>query len=89
MNEEETAVEAQRVYGLEQQAQHAAEARIMACMDELHEDDEELMETVACAPFCGCYTCIVREIIDAAWPALYEIAHSPIVPKPEEGYQSA
>lgn len=77
--------EIHRIFGLEQQAQKAAEARIMACMDELHDDDGETMETVAVAPFCGCYTCIVREIIDAAWPALYEIAHSPLVLPPESG----
>jgi len=72
--------EYKRVVQLEQQAQRTAEARLMACMDEVYEDDYE--ETVASAPFCGCYTCIVREVIDAAWPSLYQIAHSPAVEAP-------
>jgi hypothetical protein len=26
-------------------------------------------------PYCGCDTCLVREVLDAAWPYLYRLAH--------------
>ena len=34
-------------------------------------------ETLSGFPFCGCDTCVVREVIDAAWPYLYRLAHHP------------
>lgn len=69
-------------------AQRAAERRLEAAflvMDaESVEDDEEfpaaVIEAAAaqlCAPFDGCPTCIVREVLDAAWPALSMLAARP------------
>lgn len=50
-------------------ATDAAEARIDECFSSL--DDENLSsEYVMAAPFCGCTRCVVREILDAAWPYL-------------------
>ena len=61
------------MHDLEKKAQEAAEKRLEHCMDELY--DESLVDSCECsAPFCGCSTCLVREIIDAAWPYLKELA---------------
>jgi hypothetical protein len=57
---------------IEVNAQKAAEARLFDCMEGVF--DEEMGES-AIGPFCGCNTCIVREVIDAAWPWLYQLAH--------------
>jgi hypothetical protein len=66
-------------YGLE--AQKAAELHLAACNESLWggEDSEALErgewpETPASAPFCGCDTCIVREVLHAAWPLLLQAA---------------
>lgn len=67
-------------YELEQAAQKAAEERLNAAYERLwseedgeapHEDSPEWDEV---GPFCGCDTCIVREVLDAAWPYLKELA---------------
>lgn len=50
-------------------AQQVAEAHLAACWEaeELAEDDPSA-DTPACAPFDGCPTCEVREVLYAAWP---------------------
>ena len=50
----------------------------------LNDEDEELAaKTVLAAPYCGCETCAVREVLHAAWPYLYALAHDPSTPVPE------
>lgn len=63
---------AERDYGAE--AQKVAEAHIMACWD-WYQDDETVDghpqgDDPASAPFDGCPTCEVREILYAAWPLI-------------------
>ena len=68
------------IEGLEHSAQKAAEtvlARAWEFLDE--ENDGEMLD----APFCGCDTCVVREVVMAAWPYLYRLAHHPDTPEPE------
>lgn len=61
---------------LEQQAQEAGERRLAYCSAVLfgEENDEEMPEELAgeqiAAPYCGCDTCVVREVLDAAWQVL-------------------
>jgi hypothetical protein len=66
---------------LERKAQEAGEARLAYCQEMLYEDDHpdepirppgEFEEP--CGPYCGCETCIVREVLDAAWPFMLEMA---------------
>ncbi len=59
-----------------QQAQAAAEKRLAYCNAlEWDSDDMEGIEvSEPCAPYCGCDTCVVREILDAAWPFLLQAA---------------
>lgn len=68
-------------FELEQAAQRAAEMRLAAASDMLFHDEEGEPDGLdhpewdeVSAPFCGCDTCIVREIIDAAWPYLRQLA---------------
>lgn len=55
-------------WGLE--AHRAAEAHLEACwealMDETEGGDGDWPDVAA--PFCGCHTCEVREVLHAAWP---------------------
>lgn len=51
--------------------QEAGEVRLEACQDELFDEGE----SVSVAPYCGCNTCQVREIIDAAITELLEIVN--------------
>lgn len=44
--------------------QGVAEAHLELCF-RAEEDDECV--SPACAPFCGCLTCIVREVLFASW----------------------
>lgn len=67
------------LWRLSQNAQRAAEARLLDCMDGI--DDEDAGDS-AVAAFCGCDTCIVREVLDAAWPWLFEAARHPDVIPP-------
>lgn len=53
-------------------AQRAAEERLELAYAILNEDideDSELADQLA-GPFCGCMTCEVREVLDAAYPHL-------------------
>lgn len=67
---------AMRDYGLE--AQQAAEQRLEACWEAL--DQEGVVDSPECAPFCGCRTCEIREVLDAAWPLLMEAARAELTP---------
>lgn len=49
-------------------AQRAAEERLEAAYMAL--DDEEVEVPELAAEFCGCWTCEVREVLDAAYPHL-------------------
>jgi hypothetical protein len=68
------------------EAQRAAERRLYVADDLLWSDEQGLEgpdeddETVGA--YCGCYTCMVREALDAAWPYLYRLAHEPDTPVP-------
>ncbi len=57
---------------LEQAAQRAAEARLAAATDALFDESDAFVDLAG--PYCGCDTCVVREVIDAAWPYLKELA---------------
>lgn len=68
---------------LEKRAQRAAEHRFDMAMDSVYSEDDDVYDNLELAgPFCGCTTCIVREILDAAWPHLYEMAHHPATQPP-------
>lgn len=66
---------------LELKAQEVAEQRLVDATESMWEDlDEEYVAKNAhnlAGWFCGCDTCIVREVLDAAWPYLYQLAHHP------------
>jgi hypothetical protein len=55
-------------------AQRAAETHLEECYAFLNDEDgcEEPDELLA--PFCGCFTCQVRETLVAAWPHLRALA---------------
>lgn len=63
---------------LERKAQEAAEERLSYCQSTLYEDEAEVPAPgegqEPSAPFCGCDTCVVREVLDAAWPHMLELA---------------
>jgi hypothetical protein len=63
-------------YGLE--AQRAAEEHLAACWEFFNGDYEGVAEDPASAPFCGCPTCEVREVLYAAWPLLQREAQDEI-----------
>jgi len=64
-----------RLDALADKAGVAALDRIERAYHELmNEDDYEGPGSPPCAPFCGCMTCMVREILDAAYPYLREAA---------------
>ena len=53
---------------LDQTIHDAAEQHLIACFDAFYAEEEGLDETSpAYGPFCGCHTCIVREVLTAAW----------------------
>jgi hypothetical protein len=64
---------------LESLMQRACEERTAAMQDALFEDGDgsELSNL-----YCGCVTCDVREILDAAWPFMYRLAHHPDTEEP-------
>lgn len=63
---------------LAQQAQRAAEARLRDVVDRFWAEEEGADDAwegfEGSAPYCGCDTCLVREILDGAWPILLEAA---------------
>lgn len=46
----------------------ACEEHLDRCMDSAFLDLEESGDSPAFAPFCGCNTCVVREVLMTAWP---------------------
>jgi hypothetical protein len=52
------------------EAQQAAEQHLDACMaaEDAMAENGQVVDTPACAPFCGCETCSIRETLYAAWP---------------------
>ena len=59
---------------LEAEAQRRAEERIDILTAELYDEDElpDDYESPAVAPYCGCLTCKVREVLSAAYAPLAE-----------------
>lgn len=59
-------------------AQQTAERHLAACQEaywQLEEGaDVDVVDCPAVGPFDGCDTCIVREVLHAAWPILAEAA---------------
>ena len=56
-----------------ERAHRDANKRIDGCFAAIYaieDDDPAIAADPSCAPFCGCNTCITREILDAAYPAL-------------------
>lgn len=65
------------------QAQKAAEAHLAACEEAQfawEENADSEVESPASAPFCGCNTCVVREVLFAAWPILEKWAIAEATP---------
>lgn len=46
----------------------ACEEHLDRCMDSEFLDLEDTGDSPAFAPFCGCNTCVVREVLMTAWP---------------------
>jgi len=66
----------EKILDLQHDAQQAAELRLMTAVDMLMSDDSDWQpewDDLA-GPFCGCDTCVVREVLDAAWPFLRQVA---------------
>ena len=86
-----------RDFGLE--AQRAAEAHLAACQEALWDYESGEMQgeedgSPASAPFCNCDTCIVREVLHAAWPIIVEavkeeLAADDVDPEEEDQHQSS
>lgn len=66
------------IHAAEQEAQRAAERRLMDVNDrfgrEMDDDETAWDDFDGAAPYCGCETCLVREILSAAWPHLERAA---------------
>jgi hypothetical protein len=56
--------------------QRAAEAHLAACQEAMWNEEEpdptKWPESPASAPFCGCETCVVREVLYAGWQVFEE-----------------
>jgi len=62
-----------RLDALAERAGDAALMRLERAYHELmNEDEYDGPGSPTLAPFCGCMTCMVREILDAAYPYLKE-----------------
>ena len=64
---------------IERKAHEAAEQRLFDAWEFMEEENDGGM---LAGVFCGCDTCVIREVLSAAWPALYELAHHPDTEKP-------
>jgi hypothetical protein len=63
----------------EQQVQRKAEKHLMACWEA--EDEPTEHDSPAFAPFCGCQTCIVREVLMVCWDEMMEEAKRAVAAK--------
>jgi len=52
--------------------QRKAEEHLSRCWEA--EDEPTEVESPAYAPFCGCQTCIVREVLMVCWDEMFEEA---------------
>ena len=52
-----------------EEAHTTARAHLIACWEAEFDEDADV-ENPASSPYCGCETCIVREVLYAAYPAL-------------------
>lgn len=52
-------------------ASDAAEEHLHLCLESL---DDPFVAVETAAPFCGCTTCVVREVIAKSWPYMRLIA---------------
>lgn len=70
---------------LETEAQRAGEAHLGACEQAMYETEEtgEEADSSAGGLFCGCRTCVVREVLQAAWPPLLELARRELAADPQ------
>ncbi len=55
-------------------AHDAAEQHLKACWEAFYAQEDcetdEVIASSAFGPFCGCDTCVVREVLAAAWPVI-------------------
>jgi predicted Fe-S protein YdhL (DUF1289 family) len=52
----------------DERVQHAAEDHLNACLEALDAYDANVqVNNPAYGPFCGCNTCVVREILSVTW----------------------
>ena len=65
------------------EAQRAAEKRLAYCSILLYEEEDVSPSEVSkpIAPYCGCDTCVVREVLDAAWPHLLDAFRGDVFPE--------
>jgi hypothetical protein len=59
--------------------QRKAEEHLMKCQEQLFGEEEGTdtgVEVETFGPYCGCDTCIVREVLGVAWDSLVEAANS-------------
>lgn len=62
-------------------AQSAAEVHLVACEDYLLDAEAGIpsnKDNPAVAPYDGCPSCVVREVLFAAWPYVLEIARDEV-----------
>lgn len=60
-------------------AHQAAEQHLAACLEAMYAEDESDLDTWPedmAGPFCGCETCVIREVLHAAWPILLQAAQA-------------
>jgi hypothetical protein len=73
---------------LETAMQRAAEAHLSKADLMLWEEEEDCYGYHGegpdlAGPYCGCQTCIVREVLWASWPYMYRLAHHPDTVAPD------
>lgn len=51
------------------QVHYKAKEHLFKCVEAMYAEEEgiEDVESPACAPFCGCDDCVVREVLMVAW----------------------
>lgn len=68
---------------LEESMQRAAERRLAMANDSLFDEGDDLAPLELAGAYCGCDTCVVREVLDAAWPFMYRLAHEDGISAPD------